>query len=399
MLKPLLLLSFLCTLTVSSIAGQNRFPVREHVDPGELVSMNRETSFNQAIQILNDMAMDFEGKFITNKSSMSGSIGLRLPNMPWHQALEYIASYNNLVIREMPDRYEILDYAETAEPDQAREAELVQEETGFNFESREVEISAIFFEGNKRMLREIGIDWSSIRDGMVSVANISAANVSQEVFSVEANISELAGIERYDINALFGAFEANNQGEVLASPTIKVLDGQEGRVQVGQDFSIKQRDFAGNVTDQFFSTGTILEVIPRVVSLGDSTFIFMEIEAERSTAQPDAVSTVVNKQEAGTQILLLSGESTVIAGLYETEENIIRRGIPLLKDLPSWFFGLKYLFGYNSSEYSINELVIVLQAELAPSLSERLNLPYKTMPQQIEDVRRGFQEEIDEHEN
>lgn len=119
-------------------------------------------------------------------------------------------------------------------------------------------------------------------------------------------------------------------------------------------------------------------------------FIYMTVDAERSTASPGAVSTIVNKQEATTEVLLLSGESTVIAGLYETEENEVRRGIPFLKDLPGWFFGLRYLFGYNSTEHSVQELVIVLQASLVPTLQERLDGTMYSMPESIDQMRRSF---------
>jgi len=156
------------------------------------------------------------------------------------------------------------------------------------------------------------------------------------------------------------------------------MDGQEGRIQVGQDFSIKQRDFAGNVTDQFFSTGTILLVRPQIVEVGDTTLIYLELEAERSSAQPDPVSTVINKQQANTHALLLDGESTVIAGLYRTEESEVRRGIPILKDLPGWFFGLKYLFGYNSIDRQESELVVLLQAELEDPLDERIQRSFQS---------------------
>jgi type IV pilus assembly protein PilQ len=168
--------------------------------------------------------------------------------------------------------------------------------------------------------------------------------------------------------------ELLNVGEILSSPRIKVMDGQQGDIQVGQDFSIKQRDFAGNITDAFFSTGTILTVTPHIISERDTSFIFLDLRAERSTANPDPVSTIINKQEAVTQVLLYSGESTVIAGLYETDQLTIRRGVPFLKDLPPWFFGLRYIFGYNSYETSQNELIIVVRAEIIPSMRERFNM-------------------------
>ncbi|NIU01694.1 MAG: hypothetical protein GWN62_25940, partial [Aliifodinibius sp.] len=67
--------------------------------------------------------------------------------------------------------------------------------------------------------------------------------MSQDVFSALVNVGEI-GNTGIDVQALFSAFEADNLGEILASPTVKVMDGQEGNIQVGQDFSIKQRDIA-----------------------------------------------------------------------------------------------------------------------------------------------------------
>lgn len=46
-------------------------------------------------------------------------------------------------------------------------------------------------------------------------------------------------------------FESENLGEVIARPKVTVRDKMKGRIQIGSDISIKQRDFAGNVIDAF----------------------------------------------------------------------------------------------------------------------------------------------------
>ncbi len=194
---------------------------------------------------------------------------------------------------------------------------------------------------------------------------------------------------------MFSAFEADNLGKVLATPSIKVVDGEEGNIQVGQDFSIKQRDIAGNVTDNFISTGTILNVTPEIITYGDTSFIYLNLEVERSTVQPDVVSTIVNKQEATTSAILLDGEATYVAGLYRTEESAVRRGVPILKDLPGWFFGLRYLFGYNSNDYSESELIIILQAELIQPVSERLSQRKLTQREVLNGTRDNMRTNLD----
>jgi type IV pilus assembly protein PilQ len=241
----------------------------------------------------------------------------------------------------------------------------------------------------------MGIDWSALQNGEVRVQTSSAIDVQRDIFEVDVNWGEVFETGRWDINSLFRAFEESGNGEILSSPSIKVMNGREGNIQVGEDFSIKQRDFAGNITDEFFSTGTILTVTPRVFyNEEDQPFIYMTVAAERSTAQPDPVSTIVAKQEASTEVLMLSGESTVLAGLYETDIQTTRRGIPILKDLPPWFLGLRYLFGYNSREQTVQELVVLLTVELIPTLEERLNQPFQTRPELLQEERNSTLDEI-----
>jgi len=93
---------------------------------------------------------------------------------------------------------------------------------------------------------------------------------------------------------------------------------------------------------------------------------------ERSSVQPSTVSTIVNKTAATTELLLLDREEAIIGGLYSSETSTIRQGIPFLKDLPPWFFGLRYLFGYEKESVTKKELVILLRAELVPTLQERI---------------------------
>src|SRR5690606_7585063 len=104
------------------------------------------------------------------------------------------------------------------------------------------------------------------------------------------------------------------------------------------------------------------------------------IEVERSSFVPDQLQTIINKTEATTQVLMLNGEETVIGGLFVNDETVIRNGIPILKDLPWWVFGLRYIFGSDETVTSKKELVILLKAELMPTLKERLAFPQSTTP-------------------
>lgn len=401
-------------------------PFREYTNPDEIVAFDKSTTYNEAIEIINTFAQEFENRFIVDNSAYSGTIGVTLPAMHWKDALQYIMRFNNLELTEYDDFYEITVPAPepTGTTTQASSggsggSSAQGEPPSATTRTQEVRINATFFEGNKRALQEIGIDWSTLtsdvpdnladfvgadgggegipatefNDQFVSVNSYNAASVSQNAFNALVNLGEVGpGIS---VQALFSAFEADNLGKVLATPSIKVVDGEEGNIQVGQDFSIKQQDIAGNVIDNFVSTGTILTVTPEIITQGDTSFIYLSLEVERSTVQPDVVSTIVNKQEATTSAILLNGEATYVAGLYRTEETSVRRGVPILKDLPGWFFGLRYLFGYNSKDYLENELIIIIQAELIKPVSERISQRKLTQREVLNDTRDGMRTNLD----
>lgn len=403
------------------VMAQDEYP-REFTNPDEIVAFDRSTSYEEAIEVINQFYQEFQNKFIIDQTGTTGPIGVTLPAMHWEDALDFILRLKNLSLIEAEEFVEIVPLSSLETPEEQQQVQTQQND--INLGTREVRINATFFEGNRRALQEIGVDWSTLRgnvpedvgtivggqgpgadeglpntafnDQFVSVNSFNAANVSQNVFNALVNLGPFGeGDNAISVQALFSAFEADNLGEVLATPFTKVLDGQEGRVQVGQDFSIKQRDIAGNVTDQFFSTGTILTVVPTVIDINDTSFIHLEIEVERSSAQPDAVSTIINKQQASTQALLLDGEATTIAGLYRTEETSVRRGIPILKDLPPWFFGLRYLFGYNSNDFVEAELIIIVQASLEKTVKQRANEMFANKQSILESERQYLRSNLD----
>jgi type IV pilus assembly protein PilQ len=112
-------------------------------------------------------------------------------------------------------------------------------------------------------------------------------------------------------------------------------------------------------------------VIPYVYSKNGIDYILLKLEVERSTFFPSELTTEVRKTAASSDVLLLDGEETVIGGLYVNEEVTVRTGIPFLKDLPWWVLGIRYLTGSDETIVRKKEVIILLRAELLPTLEER----------------------------
>jgi type IV pilus assembly protein PilQ len=216
---------------------------------------------------------------------------------------------------------------------------------------------------------------------------VGSDRVSSNIFSAAVAPTSNKKLS-VDIGAALRIFESEQLGQVIARPQSTVRSGAAGRIQIGTDFSVKERDFSGNVMDRFYSTGTILLVTPTVYTYGKTELIDLTYQATRSNVTPGTVSTLINKTEAQAKLLLLDGEESYVAGLVIQEENTTREGIPLLKDLPWWVFGLRYVFGYDKISVSQKDLLILLRADLVPTVDERI--------EQLSKGRNVIQEKLKE---
>src|ERR1035437_3267586 len=371
--------------------------LQENIPKDQLVSLSPNLTFQQAIDLLSKVSEKAKGKKIVSTVQLSDPIGIELTNVPYDKALVALVQMKGLIYEEKEDVIIIKRKNETVPPPRT-------ELTYAAVDSREVKISAVFFEANLNTERQLGIDWklllsrSNLNIGgnggnpIQTTTSTTPTTTPTQGYQLNATSSFAMGGFFGDATAIFRAFETQNIGEIIASPNIITRDRIKGRIRVGTDFSIKQKDFAGNVIETFFSTGAIVEVTPYVYKEDGVNYILLIISVERSSFTPDPTTTQVQKTSASSQVVLLNGEEAVIGGLYENDQTKIRNGIPFLKDLPWWFFGLRYIFGSDDIITTKKELIISIKAELIPTLKERLTGLHSTNP--VKDELKNYRDKI-----
>ncbi|HEX5472588.1 MAG TPA: secretin N-terminal domain-containing protein [Lacipirellulaceae bacterium] len=176
------------------------------------------------------------------------------------------------------------------------------------------------------------------------------------------------------VSMLLRALQQKQRLEVLSRPQLMALDGQRGRVVVGQDVptvtNINQTTFGQTNTITYRQVGLILDLTPRISPDG---LIVMQISAEKSQISdqagvPIGVSVggqalnapIINDTQAITTISALSGQTVVLGGLIETSKNDLHRRVPVIADIPL----LGDLFRYDSVIESRSELLIILTPQL-----------------------------------
>ena len=231
---------------------------KEKISSKELITISKDTNLNEAITAIEVMTQKFEGRKIVNMSRFTAPIGVPITQLYWKDALDLIINFNNLVLEELPAVYIIKDFVIE---------EKIKIEEKITPDTKQIRISSIFFKADKSVLNSIGIDWSTLYkdEVLASVSFSGGSRVATELFEATGATSLKSGDITIDIKTLFRIIEEHQKGTVIARPDIIVLSGKKGCIQVGQDFSVKTADEAGNVTDRFFSTGIIMEVTPTII--------------------------------------------------------------------------------------------------------------------------------------
>jgi type IV pilus assembly protein PilQ len=380
------------------------------VNQDQLVSFSADVPYTKAIQSLGELSKKIDGKLLLDRSPLQGkekTIGINIESMYWKDALELILRSNQLWYNDYPEYLEIVSFEEvgkqvgeqTQKDNLSRgasqtpsfapapgvtKAPAIIDSSEYYSKLREITISSVFFDINKTKLIQSGMDFSIFRGsnmnlgvniyGATSILTTGTTTTTASRLSdqaISASIHPTGSNLGVDINAAISMFESEQLGEVIARPQITVRSGSSSIFQVGQDFSVLEKDFSGNTVQKFYPTGTILTVKPTIYKVGDMEFIDVRYTVEKSTFTSSTSTTVINKTMGTGSLTLLNGEEGYIGGMYSNEETIIRSGVPLLKDLPWWVFGLRYLFGYDSKQVIKRELIVLMKAEILPSLEER----------------------------
>jgi type IV pilus assembly protein PilQ len=406
--------------STSQTNRERRLLLQDYVAPEELVSMSQSLPFDRAMLLFSDFSKRYLNKIIVDASNKKDPIGVDVENKYWLQALEDVLRANKMWYDEREEFFYVYSPADSQKavsPAAAAGKAAIDSTSKVLFKQRDIRISSVFFTVDVVKSLNAGINWSFLYKGDTTQAGARPTQFGGEFYSGFQDPQAATGgtggagaqtvtqgffarvipaISFSNVTALISFFQNNQLGDVLSGPSITVSSGKQGRIQVGQDFYITTRDFAGNTVQQIQSAGIIINVKPTLYEEGEIKFINLDVDAERSTIGGTAGQPIINRSKATTFSVLYDGEETIIGGLYTTTEAANRGGIPFLKDLPWWVFGLRYIFGFEQTTSSTQELIILLKAEVVPTLEERFtNAAAKKNMNLIEQQRMHNASEIE----
>jgi type IV pilus secretin PilQ/predicted competence protein len=250
----------------------------------------------------------------------------------------------------------------------------------------QVEIEARIVQANKNYARQLGIQWGF--NGRVDPALGTSTNLAfpnsvnvggrlgaqgptgGQQTSTTVNLGATApnsavGLALGSINGAFNldfalsAAETSGNLRVLSTPRVSAQNNMEAEITQGVQIPI-QTVANNTVTVSFRDAALTLKVTPQITAAGT---VIMKIALEN--AQPDFSRSVngippINTQRANTQVLVSDGQTTVIGGIFVSQEQSLNDRTPGLSQVPL----LRWLFKRDQVSDQSTELLIFITPKI-----------------------------------
>ena len=264
---------------------------------------------------------------------------------------------NTLIIRDLADRL------------QAASELLV----ALDRPQPQVEIEARIITLNRNFAKELGISWGF--NGRVDpsvgtstgLAFPSSGVLTGGTGTVNPAAPSALGLALGSINGALNldvalrALETSGKVRIVSSPRVSTQNNIEAEITQGSQIPI-QTSANNTVVVTFKDAALTLKVTPQITA---SNTIIMRIFVEK--AEPDYSQTsaaqpvpAIDTQRAVTTVLVPDGDTTVIAGIYNSLESTTNDRTPFLHRVPL----LGWLFKNDSNRESQDELLIFITPKI-----------------------------------
>jgi pilus assembly protein CpaC len=263
--------------------------------------------------------------------------------------------------------------------------------------SQQVQLNVRFVEINRQVGQELGAKYAANfaygfdgRSVIIEPGEIPQANTGEIIGRFLSNGAS--------IDVAIKALEDRGLARRLAEPNLIARSGQKASFLAGGEVPIPVAGDEGQVTVEYKKFGVGLDFMPTVLADG---LIALEIAPEVSSIDKSASVALGNGisvpgfvvRRAQTSVDLKSGQSFMMAGLLQTENDMVQERIPGLGRLPV----LGPLFSSKAYQRRETDLVIIVTPFLVKPIdpSKKPLVPTdKTLPGSNVDYFLGTTEEV-----
>jgi len=255
---------------------------------------------------------------------------------------------NTLIISDVKDRIDLMEKLisvfDTPTPQVSIEARIVEATSTF---IRNFGIQWGFkgiadpFYGNQTSVQfphKVLVDGALIPQGIVTKGiggplGGYAINLPAPSFTSAIGLSFGNVLDTFRLDMALSALETSGQGRIISSPTVTTQNNKEAEIIQGRQIPV-QTVANFTVTTRYVNAALELRATPQITAEGT---IIMYIQIRNNAADfANLVNGIppITTQSATTTVMVQDGGTTVIGGIYRTEDSITREKVPLLHKIP-----------------------------------------------------------------
>jgi general secretion pathway protein D len=245
----------------------------------------------------------------------------------------------------------------------------------------EVMIDVTVMQVNRDKVRNIGLQWPQ-----TLTASLKTTSTATDA---TLTLNDLAYLNAKNFSLTVGTAQANllltdSDTQILQNPRLRAADGQKATMKIGERIPVATGSFSAptgssaanpyvNTQFQYVDIGVIMEMTPTIHYDGDVTLkVKVEITShDGDTTISGVTEPVIGQQSVEEMIRLKEGESNILGGLVQEQNNLSVSGTPGLGEIPL----LKYLFSTQQRTVQHEEIVFLLTPHLVRGMQiDPLNL-------------------------
>ncbi len=161
----------------------------------------------------------------------------------------------------------------------------------------------------------------------------------------------------------FDFLSTNNRIHNRSTPSVVCADGEEAEILVGQKIPfLKNASTSGGVTQgtvEFEDVAMKLTIKPRIFDNG-SVYLAITVEITEQIGSVDIEGNptpILSNRSVNSSVTISDGKTLVIGDLIADRERTIKRGIPILSDIP----GINLLFSAENFQTEQTDLLVFIR--------------------------------------
>lgn len=216
---------------------------------------------------------------------------------------------------------------------------------------QQISIEARLVSVDSDVERELGIRFAVKPRLLDNNGTPSARGIAEEAGQYSLALAKLADGSLLDVK--LSALEKAGRAELISSPSLFTANQQPASIEAGEEVPYQEVSESGGTAVTFKKAVLGLKVTPQILP-GGKVLLRLQINQDRPGHKMVQGVPTISTRQMMTSVLVKSGETVVLGGIYETNEENGQQRLPFISQVPL----IGWLFRQQNTRHNKRELLI-----------------------------------------